>query len=141
MFSNRARNPNLLARAGRFLAFGASRYEVVAPADGEVYMAVTPNINPVVTLVEGRTFHLIPTQKLEYYFSVGDEVTKLDVPLDFNFSKVLESGFGDSAPGHYIPMENQFLQEGGPASVALSPWCKGVKNMSRPFIGFRWARR
>ncbi len=105
--------PNVLERVGRFLAFGASRYEVVAQADGEVYMAVKPNINPVVTLVEGRTLHLIPTQKLEYYFSVGDEVTKLDVPLDFNFNKVLESGFGDFAPGHYAPTASQFLQEGG----------------------------
>jgi signal peptidase I len=105
--------PNLLQRAGRFLAFGASRYEVVAPADGEVYMAVTPNINPVVVSVSARSFFVIPAQQLEYYFLVGNELTKMNVPIDFNFNKVLESGFGDFAPGRYAPTASQFLQEGG----------------------------
>lgn len=105
--------PNLLQRAGRFLAFGASRYEVVAPADGEVYMAVADRGSPVGSLVPARSFGVIPTQKLQYSFLVGNEVTKVDVPVDFTFSEVLDSAFGDFAPGRYIPVDSQFLHEGG----------------------------
>lgn len=105
--------PNLLQRAGRFLAFGASRYEVVAPAEGEVYMAVTDRGSPVGSLVPARSFAVIPTQKLQYSFLVGNEETKVDVPVDFTFSEVLDSAFGDFAPGRYIPVDSQFLHEGG----------------------------
>ncbi len=107
--------PNLLVRAGRFLAFGAAREEAVAPADGEVYMAVTERGAPVSAVVSARSFFVFPTQKLEYYFSVGNgsEVAKVNVPLDFTFSDVLESAFGDFAPGRYVPLASQYLQEGG----------------------------
>jgi signal peptidase I len=78
-------------------------------------MAVNERGAPVSAVVSARSFFVFPTQKLEYYFSVGNgsEVAKVNVPLDFTFSEVLDSAFGDFAPGRYIPLASQFLQEGG----------------------------
>ncbi len=87
------REPGLLARAGRLLAFGATRYEVTAPADGEVMVPIFTNYRVAYTVKPARTFLFFPTTVREYTFSVGGDPVRIEVPADFNFEKVIEERF------------------------------------------------
>lgn len=90
--------PGWLARAGRFLAFGAVNYSATAPADGEVFVPVLPTASAEFTVLWSakatRTLGLFPSQKREYQFLVGGQVVRLLVPLDFDFESVLAEQFG-----------------------------------------------
>lgn len=90
--------PGVLARAGRFLAFGASNYSVKAAADGEGSIAVA-QVGPSRFVIlgsekQGRMFGVFPTLQHEYVFSTGDERTTLSVPVDFNFDYVMAAKLG-----------------------------------------------
>ncbi len=93
------REPGLLARAGRMLAFGAMHYQVDAPADGEVYVpvyAASPNqVSLLGSEKAGRSFLLFPTQYREWTFLVGGQQVKLTTPADFDgdFKELLEEKF------------------------------------------------
>lgn len=107
--------PSLLARTGRFLAFGASRYEAVAPADGEAYLGVNAEYGPAASLVSKRAFLVFPSPRVEYLFRVGNEVTRIDVPPDFNFYKLLDGEFREDAPSLRIALYQRLQQAGGRA--------------------------
>ena len=128
--------PGLLARAGRLLTFGAVRHEAVAPADGEVYLGIASDFSPANALVPQRTFLVFPTTGIEYYFAVGKdyEVAKLDVPLDFNFYKLLDGEFRGSAPNLQMALQERLQQVGGrPESSMLSAASGDHRNDQRVF--------
>ena len=88
--------PGLLGRAARLLAFGATHYAVTAPADGEVLVPVFNNLRVAYTLKPGRSMFIFPSTRKEYTFSVDGELTRIDVPADFNeLEDVLEERFAD----------------------------------------------
>lgn len=82
--------PGQIARVARFLSFGASRHELVAPVSGDLAFS------PVPRAVPGRRFGFFPTTLARYTFYVDREAIHLDVPMDFDmspiFSAFLENG-------------------------------------------------
>ncbi|MDP1578945.1 MAG: signal peptidase I [Candidatus Didemnitutus sp.] len=89
--------PGLFAKTGRFLAFGATHYAAEAPADGEVLVPViSRDMRIIYSQKSGRTLGIFPTQQREYLFMVGGELTRITVPADFDFERVLAEKFGGS---------------------------------------------
>lgn len=90
--------PGRLARAGRFLAFGAVNYAATAPDDGEVLVPALPSGSGEFMVLWSpkttRTLGLFPSQKREYQFLVGGATARLEVPVDFDFDSVLSEQFG-----------------------------------------------
>ncbi|MFA5265559.1 MAG: signal peptidase I [Opitutaceae bacterium] len=103
--------PGILARSFRFLAFGAFRYEVLAPQAGEVTAKFHLNGTMACTVVNGRKWLLLPAQFKEYAFNVGGEDAKVRVPVDFNeFDDVVRETFFGSADA-FMKAFNTAIQE------------------------------
>jgi signal peptidase I len=97
--------PGLLARVGRFVAFGATHFSAEAPADGEVYVpVVSRDLRIIYSQKNGRNLGVFPTVQREYLFLVNGELARLTVPADFDFERVLEDQFGDGqrSLGHVL---------------------------------------
>jgi signal peptidase I len=120
--------PGPLGRAGRLLAFGATRYGVTAPADGELQLPVfSGNGHVAFTMRPGKTFFFFPTTVREYTFSVGGEPVRITVPEDFDLERVLEEKFAGQgkslggmfqdwiAQGHQPESSVASVSFGGPA--------------------------
>jgi len=79
--------PGLLARAFRFLAFGAESYQVVAPRDGQIevpfYNQGGDRFIVAYTKKPGRSWLVLPATVREYTFYVDGEEAKVRVPDDF----------------------------------------------------------
>ncbi|MBA4137813.1 MAG: signal peptidase I [Opitutus sp.] len=86
--------PNILERAGRLLAFGATHFETKAPAEGEVLVPVNGDLRIVYSEEPARTLWIFPTVKREYTFMVDGSMTKLQVPAEFDLERVLEERIG-----------------------------------------------
>ena len=88
--------PGLATRIFRLVAFGASRREVVAPADGEVSAKFFPTGQLAFTVKRGRKWHVLPAMVKEYSFYVGGTEATVQVPLDFREvdTMVQETFFG-----------------------------------------------
>ena len=96
LFEN-GEEPGMLGRIGRLLAFGATRYSVEAPADGEVYVPVQRDggiLRVPYAPAAGRSFGVFPSQKREYTFFVNGSPARIQVPADFDFDRVLEDALG-----------------------------------------------
>lgn len=80
--------PGPVARAFRFLAFGAQRVEADAPATGGVTADFFESGGVARVLaykvVNGRSWLVLPAQLKEYTFYVNGEPTSVRVPLDFH---------------------------------------------------------
>lgn len=61
----------------RLLMFGASTYQVAAPADGELLISTN------VASAQGRNFFVFPSQEAALTFYVGSATATLQVPADF----------------------------------------------------------
>lgn len=81
--------PGAVGRAFRFLAFGASRYEVKAPADGELMIPVYQGTAYRVPyeVVGKRRFLILPGKGYKYGFQVGDATAEVVVPQDFGMEE------------------------------------------------------
>ncbi|MBI2510520.1 MAG: signal peptidase I [Opitutae bacterium] len=94
-----------LAQVGRFLAFGATHYELKAPADGEVMVPVVPYTNGEYgmpySIKPGRMLGVIPTTRREYTFFVDGTPVRLETPGDFGFERVLDDAFGFGKPARF----------------------------------------
>lgn len=89
--------PGLAARAFRFLAFGAQRRTVTAPASGEVTAEFDEASGTMAYRVQkGRNWLIFPAQMREYTFYVDGHPATVRVPIDFNdFDRlVAETFFG-----------------------------------------------
>ncbi len=100
--------PSLLARPLRLAAFGATRYEVRAPADGELMMPVYGSAGSGYDffhdVVSKRRFFVLPGQGYRYTFQVGAEPVELIVPRDFSLGKqvVLPALFPEEESPSYL---------------------------------------
>ena len=88
------REPGVLERAGRLVAFGATHFSATAEADGEILIPVNRDLRVPYSEKPGRTFGLIPTMRREYQFMVGGAISRFEVPLEFDFDRVIEEAFG-----------------------------------------------
>lgn len=108
VWKNPADAPGLAARAGRFAAFLAVRYEVVAPADGVVALSfdidtgrprfrtkIDPR-NGRVAEVDGKKWLVWPAKVHEYIFEIGGRETAVQVPSDFAFDTMLFDAYFDA---------------------------------------------
>ncbi|MBA3849356.1 MAG: signal peptidase I [Opitutus sp.] len=86
--------PNLVARAGRLLAYGATHYGVESPAEGEVLVPVNADLRLIYSEEPARMLGVLPTVKREYTFLVDGHPAKLQVPLEFDLERVLEEQLG-----------------------------------------------
>ncbi|MGA2053105.1 MAG: signal peptidase I [Opitutales bacterium] len=114
--------PNALEQAKNFLVSGATHYNVVAPAEGEVRIPVRMTGNPDIvaaecTPVTGRKwFGLLPDEENEYTLFVGDQPVTVRVPKDFTLDQVLlETFFPDLPPGSRVEqgLPARYLAEHG----------------------------
>lgn len=97
--------PGLLRKAGRLAALGAINYTMKAPADGEVLIPVFRDYSPAYTEKAGRSMLIFPTTFREYTFLVGGQETKVKVPADFDFDRVLAEVFKGSADSLYSTLK------------------------------------
>lgn len=103
VFHTPQEEPGLLARAGRFLAFGAVHYRLNSPASGEVKVLVFGNGRLAYTEKEGRKWFVFPALKHDYTFAVGGETATISLPADFDFDMVVQDAFG--RPGENLQTE------------------------------------
>jgi signal peptidase I len=91
--------PGPVKKIARLLGLGAMNYSVEAPADGEVMLAVFPDLSPAYAEKSGRSMLVFPTTMHEYGFSVGGQQATLKVSSDFQseFNKILDAKFRGSA--------------------------------------------
>lgn len=87
--------PSAAESVFRFLAFGAQRRQVIAPASGELSADFDESTGTMsYTVQNGRTWLVLPAQVKEYTFYVDGAATTVRVPLDFNdFDKVVQETF------------------------------------------------
>ncbi|MDP2138031.1 MAG: S26 family signal peptidase, partial [Candidatus Didemnitutus sp.] len=105
--------PGMVARAGRFAAFGATHFSAVAPADGEVLVPViSRDLRVIYSQKTERMLGIIPSLKREYVFMVGGELARLTVPADFDFERVLEEQFAGK-PGDLQEVLQEQMQKLG----------------------------
>ncbi len=77
--------PGLLGRVFRFAAYGAQRREAVAPRDGEVAILLRGDRTGLASsVVDGRSWLVLPTKLKEYTFYVDGAPATVRVPVDFS---------------------------------------------------------
>ncbi len=91
--------PGPLRKVARLVGLGAMNYSVEAPADGEVMVAVFPDLSPAYAEKPGRSMLVFPTTLHEYGFSVAGQQVTLKVSSDFQteFNRILEDKFRGTA--------------------------------------------
>ncbi len=86
--------PGLAEQVFRFVAFGAQRRTMVAPADGEVSARFFADGRLAFTVRNGTKWLVVPTRVLEYTFYVGGAATSVRVPYDFkDFDRLFQETF------------------------------------------------
>lgn len=76
--------PNPVVRGFRLLTLGASHYSVENEAGGELAMGLERSVVP------GRKWLVLPTQKVRYTFYVGEDPVSVDLPMQFDIRQVIE---------------------------------------------------
>lgn len=91
--------PGALARAFRFVAFGAQRKEVIAPRSGEVSALFYDNRTLAGAQRKGRSWLVFPATLSEYSFFVDGERCSVRLPVDFHRVErlVIETYFGSQS--------------------------------------------
>lgn len=121
VFKDPSAAPNRVMEIGRFLALGAMRREVEAPAAGRIEVPFSVRYARVpYTVVSARKWLVIPAQMKEYRLLVGGEVATLRVPLDFDFEKVIQDAFFDGRTDAPVFL-NEMLRNGTAHESFLSP--------------------
>lgn len=89
--------PGLVGKGFRFLAYGAKAKRMDAPADGEVRFRVWRHSNgwQLYRTVPSRRWFILPATAKEYTFEVGNEVTTIKVPADFDFERTIAEAWYD----------------------------------------------
>lgn len=112
------KQPGFVARLFRFVAFGASRREVTAPASGEVSLKFFSGSQAAYTVKRGRKWLMVPARVKEYTFSVGGAEAKVQVPYDFHdFDRVMQETFFGGPEGLGRHMESIGRNGGARRSV------------------------
>ena len=91
---NESEAPGSVARMIRLLAYGASRYEIEAPVEGELMIPVVlggsigrSSIGLYKYPVSKRKYLVLPGEGVGYEFMVGNQQMKLKVPKDFSLEE------------------------------------------------------
>jgi signal peptidase I len=95
--------PNIAERALRLVAFGAERFTVVAPRDGEVSVPLLmrgDKVSVAYTKRAGRSWFILPARVKEYTFYVDGAPASVQVPADFSDNDFDEIVFGAFFPNH-----------------------------------------
>ena len=87
--------PNVFEKTFRLITRGARNKQVTAPTSGDIYipiMGIDPKGNPVPFFknVPGKSWFVFPAVKRRYYFAVGDTLTYVDVPGEFDGDDIYE---------------------------------------------------
>ena len=91
--------PNLAGQLFRFVAYGAKRFTMTAPRDGEISVPLFINgdtVSVAYTVKDGRSWGVFPAKVREYTFYVGGEPVSVRVPDDY--SKFDDIAFGTLFP-------------------------------------------
>ena len=114
--------PGPLRKIARLVGLGAMNYSVEAPADGEVMIAVFPDLSPAYAEKAGRSMFVFPTTMHEYGFSVGGQQVTLKVSGDFQseFNKIIDAKFRGPA-GSFSTVLRQNANKAG-TSLESSIW-------------------
>ncbi|MEZ5277225.1 MAG: signal peptidase I [Opitutaceae bacterium] len=94
--------PNVLMKALRFGALGASPRRVDAPVEGEIRLPIVGNSNGLqiyFRTVTGRRWLILPTVLKEYSIFVGEEIATVRVPWDFQLEPILSEAWFGNAEG------------------------------------------
>lgn len=100
VFATPEDRPATLMRPLRAVAFGASRIEADAPVDGEIVIPVFPSNAKEGYSMPGKAvrarkwFGILPTIDAQFPVYVGDQKVLVQVPLEFQLSKVVWERFG-----------------------------------------------
>jgi signal peptidase I len=86
--------PGIVARAARLVAFGATHYVSNSATAGEVLIPVNRDLRVPYSEKASRVFGVIPTTVREYTFMVDGVPATIEVPLEFDFDRVIEEAFG-----------------------------------------------
>jgi signal peptidase I len=96
VFRERAEEPGTIARAFRFVAFGARSRRLDAPRSGEVLLPIGNADGRGIVhyrLVDGRSWFVFPTKLREYSLYVDDAPVTVRVPADFDFDWAIREAF------------------------------------------------
>ncbi len=111
--------PSAPERAWNFLVHGATHYDVVAPADGEVRIPVDVAGDMVMARWsphDGRKwFGLLAEKQHEYTIGVGDTPVTVDVPEDFTMDQTFLQTYFPEAAASWMDqgMPARYMQEHG----------------------------
>ena len=126
--------PGALARVGRFAAFGATHFAAEAAADGEVYLAVNRDLRVPYSEKPGRTLGVFPALRREYTFMVNGTMSTIEVPLEFDFERVLEDEFGGPDRDLAAAIQARLKTSGAqPESSVLATTLSGQRYEQRVF--------
>lgn len=130
--------PGLVRKVARLATLGASNYTVTAPADGDVFIAAYGNAQymmPLFSEKSGRSMLVFPAAMKEFAFSVGGVTTKITVPAEFDFNKVIKETFFKGARTNFetalaesaraaqpIEQSTMLIQQGGRQFEARANW-------------------
>ena len=96
--------PNFPERLVRFALKGASNYNLTAPADGDLYIEVSPPDGGArvrgffaCDIVPVRAYFVWPTQERRYNMSIGGVKVPIAVPADFPMDSVIAEAFPEAA--------------------------------------------
>lgn len=90
IYTTQDEKPNFAKKAFRYLAFGASNYELKAPDTGELMIPLFPSNGPMPGYIRfekarGFRFFILPTPMRLYTLYVGDKEVKVKLPWDFSY--------------------------------------------------------
>jgi signal peptidase I len=87
--------PGPLAKAARFVAFGAFHHRIVAPESGIISVPVDANGTVKYDTVRGRRWLVLPATKRQYVLKVNETPVRFQLPLDFNdFDQAFHEAMG-----------------------------------------------
>ena len=130
--------PGVARKIARLATLGASNYSVSAPTDGEVYIAAYGNdqyMIPIASEKSGRSMLVFPAAMKEFTFSVGGEMSRITVPAEFDFNKVIKDAFfkgskgsletvlaGSARAAQRLEQSTMLIQQGGRQFEARVNW-------------------
>ncbi len=139
--------PGVARKIARLATLGATNYTITAPADGDVYIAAYGNVQymmPLYSEKSGRSMVVFPSAMKEFAFSVGGEITRITVPAEFDFNRLLRDAFFKGSrngleltlaevarsTGH-IEQSTMLIQQGGHQYEARTNWIPLGKKVKR----------
>lgn len=121
VFSEIEERPNWIAGLWRKFTLFTAKKQIIADSEGQSYIIVGPNWNPVYSEYEVITplkrGNILPARIKDFYFILNNEVQVLSLPAEFGFEKMLldEYRFRDLV----IQARGQSFQTTNPNGIAI----------------------